>query len=55
MLSPNEPQEKVIGLNCHARIGQRVQLTQEGRKSLDERYHNISGGLFKCFLCFFVK
>ena len=52
-LSPNDvvrqqPHEKVVGLNCHARIGQRVQLTKEGRKSLDERYLNISGGLFKC-------
>ena len=23
--------EKIVGLNCHARIGQRVQLTQQGR------------------------
>lgn len=36
--------EKVVGLNCHAKIGQRVQLTEQGRKSLDERFHNISGG-----------
>jgi hypothetical protein len=41
-----EPQKKdrIVGLNCHARIGQRVQLTEQGRKSLDERFHRISGG-----------
>ena len=35
---------KTVGLNCHARVGQRVQLTAQGRKSLDERFHKISGG-----------
>ena len=36
--------ERVIGLDCKARMGQRVQLSEQGRKSLDEKFHNISGG-----------
>ena len=36
--------ERVIGLDCKARMGQRVQLSEQGRKSLDEKFHNFSGG-----------